>query len=277
MRKTSKWIVGNWKMNGSLEHVAEFVPALLEGLPEAGKLNGTRVAICPPHPYLAAVRERIAGTGVELGAQKVHPLPSGAFTGEVSPAMLAEFGVSMCIIGHSEHRQHFGVTDAIIAQKLHALLAVGITPILCVGETLAERQDGKQEQVIETQLTQALDASQDEQEGHSQGGVVLVPHAELEAGEARGLAIAYEPVWAIGTGQTATTGQANAMHRFIRGFLQQRYSEKLSRELPILYGGSVNDGNAGELLGQPDIDGALVGGASLKAGPFLSIVNQALE
>ena len=272
-----KWIVGNWKMNGSKAHVETFVPALLDGLPEGLQASGTRVVVCPPHPYLTQVGALIAGSGVELGAQKVHPLPEGAFTGEVSPVMLAELGVSACIIGHSEHRQHFGVTDAIIAQKLHALVAAGIAPILCVGETLAEREADEQEQVIRTQLLQALQASETEALRRRQGDVVLAPHPELPESGAHRLAIAYEPVWAIGTGQTATPEQANFMHGFVRGILWERYSESLAKAMPILYGGSVNDENAEALLAQPEIDGALVGGASLKPESFLSIINQALK
>lgn len=273
----NKWIVGNWKMNGRKAHVEAFVPALLNGLPEGLRAGGTRVIVCPPHPYLTQVGALIAGSGVELGAQKVHPLSEGAFTGEVSPAMLAELGVSACIIGHSEHRQHFGVTDAIIAQKLHALVAAGIAPILCVGETLAEREADKQQQVIQTQLLQALQASGTGGQGDSPSDVVLAPHPELSESGARRLAIAYEPVWAIGTGHTATPEQANSMHGFIRGILRERYPESLAKSMPILYGGSVNPENAGDLLALPEIDGALVGGASLEPESFLSIINQALK
>ncbi len=274
----TKWIVGNWKMNGSQAHVEEFLSALLEGLPEGLGSGEVRVAVCPPHPYLAHVKQGLAGTPVELGAQKVHPLPAGAFTGEVSPAMLVEFGVAVCIIGHSEHRQHFGVTDAIIAEKLHALIAAGILPILCVGETLPEREAGRQEEVIETQLREALKASAEGQKaGRRQSDMVLAPHPALPEQGARNLVIAYEPVWAIGTGQTATPEQANAMHGFIRGVLQAQYSRELAKAMPVLYGGSVNEKNASELFAQPEIDGGLIGGASLKAPPFLSIINQAIQ
>lgn len=272
----NNWIVANWKMNGSKAHVAEFVPALLAGLPETFQAGGTRVAICPPHPYLVKTGEMLAGSGVALGAQKVHPMPSGAFTGEISPTMLTELGVSLCLIGHSEHRHHFGVTDAIIAQKLHALIAEDITPILCVGETLAEREAGKQEETIATQVRRALDASDGEGGEKRAGEVVLVPHPRLPESSAAKLVIAYEPVWAIGTGHTATPEQADAMHRFIRGIIEDRYSQALASEMPILYGGSVNAENAGELLSLPEINGALVGGASLKADSFLTIINQAL-
>ncbi len=274
----SNWIVGNWKMNGSREQVGAFFDELLKGLPEgAGSqgLDGARVGICPPHPYLAAAAEKIAGTPVELGAQKVHPMPEGAYTGEVSPVMLREFGVTMCIIGHSEHRQHFAVTDAIITQKLHALIAAGITPILCVGETLEEREADRQQEVIETQLRHALQESGGEQAGRRKSDLVVAPHPALPEDGARKLVLAYEPVWAIGTGKTATPEQANTMHQFIRGILAGHFSEALAGELPILYGGSVNEKNAGELLAQPEINGALVGGASLKAASFLTIINQA--
>jgi triosephosphate isomerase len=273
----STWIVGNWKMNGSVQYVETFFQELLRGLPEGLNEAGVRVAVCPPHPYLAMAAREIAGTPVELGAQKVHPLPAGAFTGEVSPAMLAEFGARMCIIGHSEHRQHFGVTDAIIAEKLHALINEGIAPILCVGETLREREEGRQEEVIETQIAAALKESAGEKMGRRQSDIIVAPHPALPEGGARRLVIAYEPVWAIGTGKTATPEQANMMHQFIRGLLAEHYSEALAAELPILYGGSANENNAGELLAQPEINGALVGGASLKAPSFLSIINQALN
>lgn len=266
------WIVANWKMNGSKAHVAEFVPALLAGLPADFQARDTRVVICPPHPYLGMTGELLAGSGVALGAQKVHPMPSGAFTGEVSPVMLAELGVSVCVIGHSEHRQYFGVTDIIIAQKLHALIAADITPVLCVGETLAEREANRQEVIIKTQVLRALAASG----GGKASDTVLAPHPKLPESGAAKLIIAYEPVWAIGTGRTATPEQADTMHRFIRGIIRDRFSEGLARQMPILYGGSVNAENAGQLLSLPDINGALIGGASLKAESFLTIINQAL-
>lgn len=272
----NNWIVANWKMNGCKAHVVEFVPALLAGLPEDFQAKGARIVICPPHPYLSMTGEMLNGSGVALGAQKVHPMPSGAFTGEVSPAMLTELGVSVCVIGHSEHRQHFGVTDSIVAQKLHALIAAEITPVLCVGETLAEREAEQQEDVIKTQVLQALNATENQKAGRRSGDTVVTPHPELPESGAAKLIIAYEPVWAIGTGRTATPEQADAMHRFIRGIIRDRYSEGLARRIPILYGGSVNAENAGQLLSQRDINGALVGGASLQAESFLTIINQAL-
>jgi triosephosphate isomerase (TIM) len=271
------WVIGNWKMNGSLAQVKAFVPALRAGLPARWQQRGLRIALCPPLPYLAALGGLLQGSGVALGAQKVYPLPSGAFTGEVSPPMLKEFGVTLCIVGHSEHRQHFGVTDAFIAEKLHGLLGEGIQPILCVGETLAEREAGRQEAVIETQLLEALQAADDRPAGKRRGDISHLPHPALSTEQGRRLIVAYEPVWAIGTGVNATPEQANEMHGFIRGLLSRRFDASTAAELPLLYGGSVNPGNARTLLAQSEINGALVGGASLKPETFLPIIAGSLD
>lgn len=264
-------------MNGSLTQVEQFVAEFLPGLPGGFEESGLRVVICPPHPYLAAAGQRLAGSGVALGAQKVHPLPSGAFTGEVSPTMLRELGVTACIIGHSEHRQHFAVTDAIIAEKLHGLIAEKITPILCVGETLAEREAGRQEQVIEAQLMEALKESEGKPAGRRQGDRVNLAHPALSPEAAKMLTVAYEPVWAIGTGKTATPELAGEMHGHIRAILDGHYGAALAHKVPLLYGGSVTPDNAGQLLSQSEVDGVLVGGASLKASSLLTIVNHALN
>ena len=271
------WVVGNWKMNGSLAHVKAFVPALLGGLPADWRKRGLRITICPPHPYLAALGALIAGSGIELGAQRVYPLASGAFTGEVSPAMLKDLGVAACIVGHSEHRQHFGVTDAFIAEKLHGLLGVGIQPILCVGETLEEREAGQQQSAIQTQLLQAFHSAGEEASGRRRGDIVRLPHPELSLAQAQRLIVAYEPVWAIGTGRTATPEQANEMHAFIRELLSERFGQGTAAEVPLLYGGSVNPGNAATLLAQPEINGVLVGGASLKPETLLPIIQPSLS
>jgi len=248
------WIVGNWKMNGSVELLGELLPAIKAGLPE--NLGDVVVGVCPPFPYLIAAAGQVADSPIKLGAQNVYPASSGAYTGEISPEMLKGCGASVCIVGHSERRQLMGETDEFIASKLPALLAVGITPIFCVGETLEEREEGNHEAIV--------------------GGQVRAALKDLSAADAAKLVVAYEPVWAIGTGKTATPEQANSMHAFIRACLTELYGESTARAIPIQYGGSVNDGNAAELLGQPEIDGALVGGASLKAPAFLSIINQAL-
>ena len=248
------WIVGNWKMNGSMALLDELIPALASGLPAS--LGDVKVGVCPPYPYLSAAAQRLNGTPIALGAQNVYPEASGAFTGEVAPAMLAEVGATLCIVGHSERRALMGEKDDFIAAKLKVLLSAGLTPIFCVGETLDEREADRHESVVGGQISAAL--------------------AGMSAQDGARLIVAYEPVWAIGTGKTATPEQANAMHTFIRGQLSAAFDEATARVIPIQYGGSVNDANAAELLGQPEINGALVGGASLKAPAFLSIIQQAL-
>jgi triosephosphate isomerase len=271
------WIVGNWKMNGSLAQVEAFVPALLAGLPEGWQRGALRIAVCPPYPYLGVLGERLAGSGVQLGAQQVHPVASGAYTGEVAPAMLREFGAELCLVGHSERRQYFGETNAGISQKVHGLLEADVTPILCIGETLDEREAGRQQDVIRTQLLEAFQATEGERMGRRHGDIVHLAHPEVSPQQAERLIVAYEPVWAIGTGRTATPEQADEMHAFIRGLLAERFGAGVAAGLPILYGGSVNPGNAGTLMAQPEINGALVGGASLKAETFLPIIQQSLN
>ncbi len=271
------WIVGNWKMNGSQPRLAAFLPELAGGLPGDLGERGVRVAICPPAPYLSAAGQAMAGTAVELGAQRVHPAQSGAFTGEVSPPMLKEMGVVLCLVAHSEQRQFFGETNASAAEKIHALLAEGITPIYCVGETLEEREAGREQEVIRGQLAEALRSSEDRATAKRRSDAVQTPHGVLSGGQAASIILAYEPVWAIGTGKTATPDQAEEMHRFIRTVLKESFHSSLADSVPILYGGSVNPGNAGVLLAQPNINGALVGGASLKAQDFLVIINSAVD
>ena len=211
------------------------------------------VAVCPPAVWLEAVAERVGESAVALGAQNVHPENEGAFTGEVSPPMLSDLDVRYVIVGHSERRQLFGETSAFVAEKVRACVAHGLVPILCVGETLDERESGDAEATVLAQLAASLDG-------------VDLPGADL-------LVVAYEPVWAIGTGRTATPEQAQAMHAAIRRALADRFSG--GEGIAILYGGSVKASNAAELFAQPDLDGALVGGASLDAEGFAAIVEAA--
>ena len=246
-------IVANWKMNGSRRDLESFVPALQAGLPDPE--TAARGIVCPPFPYLVTLAELTRGTAIGVGAQNVHASPKGAFTGEIAVAMLQDVGADTCIVGHSERRQLFGETDAQIREKLQALRGAGLLAILCVGETLDQRESDQHESVVEAQVRGAL--------------------ADADAATLSGLAVAYEPVWAIGTGKTATPEQANAMHAVIRRVLDAIVSPASGAGVPILYGGSVNADNAASLLGQPEINGALVGGASLKADSFLAIINQA--
>ena len=241
-----KLIAGNWKMNGSLAANGMLVKDLLAGLTEA---PDCQVVLCVPMVYLPQVQSLLQGSPAALGAQDVSAHVQGAFTGETSSAMLKEFGVRYCIVGHSERRQYHGETDAGVAEKTQRALASGITPIVCVGETLAEREAGKTEEVVKRQLAAVIHAN-----GHCISEIV----------------VAYEPVWAIGTGKTASTEQAQHVHAVLRAQLQAASAQ--SGRIPILYGGSMNASNASQLLAQPDIDGGLVGGASLKAADFLSII-----
>jgi triosephosphate isomerase len=243
-----KLIAGNWKRKGSLAANAALVRALVAGMGSAGCI----VAVCAPAPYLAQLQVLCAGSALEPGSQDVSAHAQGAFTGEVSAAMLKEFGVRYAIVGHSERRQFHLETDALVADKAKAVLAHGITPIVCVGETLAEREAGKTEEVVKRQLAAVI---------HTNG------HCISE------IAVAYEPVWAIGTGKTATPEQAQQVHAVLRA--QLRAATPHPERVHILYGGSMNAANAASLLAQPDIDGGLIGGASLKAADFLTIITAA--
>ena len=240
-----KLIAGNWKMNGSAESNA----ALLHALLAQSKDWNCLVAVCAPAVYLSQVQAIVSGTGIALGSQDVSAFESGAYTGEISAAMLREFGTRYAIVGHSERRQYHGETDAIVATKATRALAAGITPIVCVGETLAERESGRTEEVVKRQLAAVIHAN-----GHCISEIV----------------VAYEPVWAIGTGKTATPEMAQQVHAVLRAQLHAA-SEKADR-VHILYGGSMNAANAQQLLAQADIDGGLVGGAALRAADFLSII-----
>jgi triosephosphate isomerase (TIM) len=231
-------VAGNWKMHGNLAANR----ALLDGV--AGGVEGVECAVCVPFPYLGQAQERLRGTGVALAAQNVSEHASGAYTGEVSAAMLAEFGCRYVLVGHSERRHLFGEGDAQVAAKFSAAGAAGLVPILCVGETLADREAGRTEEVVLRQLDAVL----------AKGGI------------GSGV-VAYEPVWAIGTGRTATPEQAQAVHGMLR--------KRLSAEARLLYGGSVKPDNAAALFAMPDVDGGLVGGASLKAPDFIAICRMA--
>jgi triosephosphate isomerase len=244
-------IAGNWKMNGTKANVERLLAGVVAG---SATIVRSELAVCPPFPFLAAAEQALAGSAVRLGAQNVATEASGAYTGEVSAPMLAEFGAKYVIVGHSERRAMYGEDDAIIAKKLAAAQAAGLTAILCVGETLAERERGDTDKVIAAQIDGIL----------ALGGIAAFGVIEL----------AYEPVWAIGTGLTATPAQAQEVHAFIRNRLAG-HSAPVAEKIRILYGGSMKASNALELLSQADIDGGLIGGASLKAGDFIAICRAA--
>lgn len=245
-----KLIAGNWKMNGSLAANQALLQAIKAGL--SSEAPACDVAVCVPHVYLAQVGAELLGSSVAWGAQDVSAHEAGAYTGEVSGSMLRDFQCRYVLVGHSERRQYHGETDAVVAVKAQRALACGITPVVCVGETLAEREAGATMDVVKRQLAAVI---------HSVG------HCITE------VVVAYEPVWAIGTGKTATPEQAQEVHAVLRKQLQAACAE--GRTPRILYGGSMNAANADVLLSQPDIDGGLIGGASLKAADFLSIVSAA--
>lgn len=244
-------VAGNWKMNGSTAANAALIAGIVSGAPVG---SGFRLLVCPPFPYLAPVAEQLTGSTVALGAQNVSEHGAGAFTGETAGSMLKDLGCEYVIVGHSERRAMYGETSAIVAAKFQAAQAAGLKPILCVGETLTERESGSTEKVIDEQLDAVMDSA----------GIGAFASA----------VIAYEPVWAIGTGMTATPEQAEDVHRHIRARLATE-DANLATRLQILYGGSMKGENAAGLLSMPDIDGGLIGGASLKANDFLAIANAA--
>ncbi len=246
-----KFVAGNWKMHKT---VAEVVALVRELRDLVGGIEGVRVAVAPPFTAVHAVAQLLTGSRIEVAGQNVHWEAQGAFTGEVSCGMLAEAGATCVIIGHSERRQFFGETDATVNKRTKAALAAKLTPIVCVGELLEEREAGRTMDVVGRQV---------------RGGLAGLSAAELEQ-----VVIAYEPVWAIGTGKTATTAQAQEVHAAIRAILRELGGDVADR-MPIQYGGSVKPENAAELMSQPDVDGALVGGASLKADSFAAIVEAA--
>ena len=246
-------IAGNWKMNtvqGSAESLAGELAAAA-----ASDETGVEVLVCPPSPYLIPVREKLAGSAVRLGAQDVYFESPGAFTGEICSEMLQDCGCSYVLIGHSERRAIIGESDQLINSKVKAALAAGLTVVLCVGEQLSERESGQTEAVLDRQMEGGLDGVSEQ--------------------DAAAVVIAYEPVWAIGTGVTATPDQAQSAHEHLRNWVAARYTPEFAATVRILYGGSVKPDNAESLLGQADVDGALVGGASLKGELFIPIIDAA--
>ena len=250
MRLRRPLVAGNWKMNTNLKSATELAAGLAEKLQQ--DLPGVEVAICPPAPYLAAVSAAIANSAIKLGGQDCSLEEPGAFTGEVAAEMLVDFGCRYVILGHSERRQYHAETDEIVNHKVHMALKKGLHVILCVGEKLEEQQAGTTEAVLDRQMTGSLASAAGEDFGK--------------------LVIAYEPVWAIGTGKTATPAEAEKSHVFLRHWVANRYNPQIAESLRILYGGSVKAANALELLQMPNIDGALVGNASLKVDQFWPII-----
>ena len=250
-----KLIAGNWKMNKDIHETALLIEDLKGRLKEFR--NEIGVVICPPFTSLVVARGLIQETPMKLGAQNMSDKDDGAFTGEISARMLTSIGCEYVVLGHSERRQYFKETNEFINSKVHKALKSNLTPIICVGETLEEREAGVTNQIVSTQIKGVL--------------------AGLTSSDIGKVVIAYEPVWAIGTGKTATPDQANEVHKLIRKLVGQMYSWPIAEKLQILYGGSVNPTNARDLLLQSDIDGALVGGACLKADSFTSIINAGVE
>ncbi len=252
MNLRKKLIAGNWKMNKTNGDAVTLVKEIATA---AGQNNDVEIVVCPPFTSIEAVGKALEGSTIKLGAQNMHPEASGAFTGEISAPMLRAIFATHVILGHSERRQYFGETDAFINQKVIAALKNQLKPILCVGETLAERDAGSTLKVVQTQLEAGLEGVSKEQ--------------------APTVVIAYEPVWAIGTGKVATTDQAQEVHAFIRGLLTKLFTEPVAQKVRVLYGGSMKPANASELLAQKDIDGGLIGGASLEARSFVELINAA--
>ncbi|MBU0728326.1 MAG: triose-phosphate isomerase [Proteobacteria bacterium] len=243
-------IAGNWKMHTSIAEAKELAQTIARA---SADVSDRDVMIAPPFTHLAAVADVLAGSKVILASQNICWEEKGAFTGEISPVMLKEFGCSMALVGHSERRHVFGETDSIINKRITGALKFGITPILCVGETIEEREGGKTFGVLETQTKKGL--------------------LNAEITNADRIVVAYEPVWAIGTGKTATVEQAQEAHAFLRKLLSELFEKNIASQIRILYGGSVNPDNVDVLMNQEDIDGALVGGAALKVGSFSRIIH----
>jgi triosephosphate isomerase len=256
MINRKKIIAGNWKMNKTQGEARVLVEDLLQDI---GRFDGAEIVLCPPFTALSAVSELLSSpanaSNIRLGAQNLHEAASGAYTGEISASMLRELYVRFVIIGHSERRQYFHEDNATVNRKTKAALAAELRPIVCIGETLPERESDQWKNVLETQLTE---------------GLVGFTEEDLAS-----IVFAYEPVWAIGTGKTASPAQAEEAHQFIRGILAKRFSPAAADKVRIQYGGSVKAENAKELLSQPNIDGALVGGASLDARGFTAIIKNA--
>ena len=248
------FIAGNWKMNKTAAETAELASALKASLAQfAGKCE---IAVCPTFTSLATAVEILKGSNVKVGAQNIHWADNGAYTGEISGAMLKEIGVEYVIIGHSERRQYFGETDETVNQRIKAALKYGLKPIVCIGETLAEREGGVTNTVLEKQIRGAF--------------------ADITAADMDAVTIAYEPVWAIGTGKTATPDVAQETHAFIRSVLTALYGDK-AQDIVVQYGGSMKPENSGALVSKQDIDGGLIGGAALKADSFTALIQNALN
>jgi triosephosphate isomerase (TIM) len=254
MKKERKLIIaGNWKMNKTVAEALSLVTGLKL---ELANIKEVDIVVCPPFTALGEVSKQVLSTNLRLGAQNMSEHNSGAYTGEIAAGMLKEFSVRYVILGHSERRQYEKESDALIARKALAAHAASIKPIVCVGETLAEREAGQTEKVLDTQVRGSL------------AGLTKEQMAET--------IVAYEPVWAIGTGKTATTAQAQEAHLFIRRLLGTLFDKPTAKKVRIQYGGSVKPANAAELMGQPDVDGALVGGASLEARSFADIIKNSI-
>jgi len=245
------FVAGNWKLNGSKADCQSLIQGIVDALPQ---VKNAEVAVCPPFVYIPQAADLVKGTKLALGAQNACDQEQGAFTGEVSTSMLKEFGCRYVIVGHSERRSIYGESDALVATKTQAVVAQGLIPILCVGELLEERESGDTEAVVARQLDAVIDA----------GGIGLLSSC----------VIAYEPVWAIGTGKTASPEQAQAVHAFIRQKIA-KLDAQVAEKIQILYGGSVKPDNAAELFSQADIDGGLIGGASLDVASFIAICSAA--
>ena len=243
-------IAGNWKLNNTIAEATQLAETLTS---EIGTINCTDIVVAPVFTALASVTQICASSTIQVAGQNCHCVDSGAFTGEVSAPLLVDAGCSHVIIGHSERRQYFGETDNFVNAKTHAAINAGLTAIVCLGETLEQRESGEMFDIITNQLSVALN--------------------EIIAEQTGKLVIAYEPIWAIGTGKTATSEEAAEVHAFIRGLLSGLFNQEIASAIRIIYGGSVKPSNIGELMAEDDIDGALVGGASLNATDFISIVN----
>ncbi|MCF8227829.1 MAG: triose-phosphate isomerase [Bacteroidales bacterium] len=244
-------VAGNWKMNKTFQQAEELV-AEVKDLMEEHEIKHTEVIVIPPFPYLEMATDLAQGSPLKVGAQNVSDHDYGAYTGEISAPMLASMEVNYCIVGHSERRKYFREKSKALAEKVKQLLNAGITPIFCCGEDLEKREKGQQEKVVERQISKAL--------------------FELEPDDFSRMVIAYEPVWAIGTGKNATPEQAQEMHAFIRKIIEGKYGKDISENISILYGGSCNAKNAKSLFKNPDVDGGLIGGASLNAEEFLKVI-----
>lgn len=247
----SKIVAGNWKMNKDVAASKELANDLVAGL-NGKTLNNTRVVVAPTFVNLTSVKEVVAGSVVEVAAQNMHQEKSGAYTGEISGEMLTSIGLKSVVLGHSERREYFGESDALLAEKVNAALVNGLEVIFCFGEVLEDRKSGNHFSVVESQISNAL--------------------FHLDATAWKNIVLAYEPVWAIGTGETATAEQAQEMHAFIRKIIAEKYDADLAQGVSILYGGSCKPGNAKEIFSKEDVDGGLIGGAALQAEDFIAII-----